>query len=418
MASRGAAGPPPEREKGLDESAEQSDCVDLTGTLGRMSESLMLTRNRPQLLGFSRAVPAPAAARRQASADLQWESAVELFVQCWAADHPGIRPLSLRYYRKQLGSRLAAFALGQGVTRVQDFSRSDLRAFVAWLEAYVSCYQRPLTQRGKQMALNAAKTFFKWLHQEQIVSEDIGAQVRTYRLDKNTEPRATPTADLEKLLDVLSSRPTGIRDRAMVYLMAFCGLRVSELVGLNMADLDLVSGRVRVRAETSKGRRTRSVDLPLMIRDGQEMVKPEVTRVLSSWLALRAQTEQPLDDDAPLFVGLDPRTRNHTSRGTSTLTTATRSARERISVHTVRSILRRAAQKAGVAPRRVMPHRLRHYFGLASAKAGVPTTALMRAMGHRSPTMTARYSEFADSERRWAFARADIAKGIRLAGPE
>ncbi len=44
----------------------------------------------------------------------------------------------------------------------------------------------------------------------------------------------------------------------------------------------------------------------------------------------------------------------------------------------------------------------------------MPTTALMRAMGHRSPIMTARYSGFADSERRWAFARADITKGIRL----
>jgi len=40
----------------------------------------------------------------------------------------------------------------------------------------------------------------------------------------------------------------------------------------------------------------------------------------------------------------------------------------------------------------------------------------MRAMGHRSPITTARYSEFADSERRWAFARADITKGIRLPG--
>ncbi len=47
----------------------------------------------------------------------------------------------------------------------------------------------------------------------------------------------------------------------------------------------------------------------------------------------------------------------------------------------------------------------------------VPTTALMRAMGHRSPIMTARYSEFADAERRWAFARADITNGIRLSGP-
>ena len=55
--------------------------------------------------------------------------------------------------------------------------------------------------------------------------------------------------------------------------------------------------------------------------------------------------------------------------------------------------------------------------GLASAMAGVPTTALMRAMGHRSPIMTARYSEFADAERRWAFARADITNGIRLPGP-
>jgi integrase len=80
----------------------------------------------------------------------------------------------------------------------------------------------------------------------------------------------------------------------------------------------------------------------------------------------------------------------------------------------VRVILSRAAAKAGVDPALATPHRLRHYFGLTSAKAGVPTTALMRAMGHRSPIMTARCSEFADSERRWAFARADITKGVSL----
>ena len=61
-----------------------------------------------------------------------------------------------------------------------------------------------------------------------------------------------------------------------------------------------------------------------------------------------------------------------------------------------------------------MPTVLRHYFGLTLAMAGVPPTALMRATGHRSPIMTARYSEFADSEQRWAFARADIAKGVSL----
>jgi integrase len=80
----------------------------------------------------------------------------------------------------------------------------------------------------------------------------------------------------------------------------------------------------------------------------------------------------------------------------------------------VRTILKRLAVEAGVDPHLVTPHRLRHYFGLTSAMAGVPTTALMRAMGHRSPIMTARYSEFADAERRWAFARADITNSIRL----
>ena len=83
----------------------------------------------------------------------------------------------------------------------------------------------------------------------------------------------------------------------------------------------------------------------------------------------------------------------------------------------VRTILKRAAVEAGVDPHLVTPHRLRHYFGLASAVPGVPTTALMRAMGHRSPIMTARYSEFADAERRWAFAGADITNGTRLPAP-
>jgi hypothetical protein len=46
--------------------------------------------------------------------------------------------------------------------------------------------------------------------------------------------------------------------------------------------------------------------------------------------------------------------------------------------------------------------------------AGVPTTVLMRALGHRTPIMTARHSGLADAERSWAFARADITNGIRL----
>ena len=96
---------------------------------------------------------------------------------------------------------------------------------------------------------------------------------------------------------------------------------------------------------------------------------------------------------------------------------ASRLPGERLTTDAVRTILKRIAAKAGVGPHVVTPHRLRHYFGLASAMAGVPTTALMRALGHRTPLMTARYSEFADAERRWAFARADITNGLNLPSP-
>jgi integrase len=346
---------------------------------------------------------------------LTWEAAIDLFLEGWAADHPGIRARALGHYRDQLTTRIAAFARERGIAGVRDFGRYDLRAFVAWLDRVITYTGRPLIPRGKQMALDTAKRFLLWLYQEGLLPEDIASQVGSYRLDSDPEPRATPQADLEKVLANLHpDTPTGLRNTAMVHLLAFCGLRVSELIGLNANDLSLEEGRVRVRAETSKVRRTRFVDLPLTIVEGRETVRPEVADLLVSWLRLRVHVCPHLGDDDALFVTLGP---NQSSRPLPTAEVPGPDARppgERMRTDAVRVILSRAAAKAGVHPALATPHRLRHYFGLTSAKAGVPTTALMRAMGHRSPIMTARYSEFADAERRWAFARADITKGISL----
>ncbi|MCJ7750274.1 MAG: site-specific integrase, partial [Armatimonadetes bacterium] len=330
---------------------------------------------------------------------LTWEAAIELFIQCWRADHPGIRPGTLDHYREQLVSRVAAFASEQEINTVQEFDRYALRGFVTWLDALVTCAGKPLSPRGKQMALDTAKRFLLWLYQEHILSEDITAQVGSYRLDSDPEPRATPAADLQKALSYLDQRtPLCIRNTAMVYLMAFCGLRVSEMTGLNANDLSLEEGRVRIRAQTTKVRRSRFVDLPLTIRDGEEAVQPEVMRVLQEWLRIRGVMSPGIGEDDALLVNLG------------------QGAGQRMTSDAVRTVLRRTAISAGIDPGLFTPHRLRHYFGLSSAMAGVPTTALMRAMGHRSPIMTARYSEFADSQRRWAFAKADITKGMSLSG--
>ncbi len=333
----------------------------------------------------------------------------------WAADHPGIRPGTLEHYREQVVNRIAAFAEQRGIASVQDFGRHDLRAFVVRLDSFVTANGRPLTPRGKQMALATAKQFLGWLYQERLLPEDIAAQVGTYRLDTDPEPRATPGADLEKVLSSLDlSRPTGVRNMGMIHLMAFCGLRVAELVGVNASDLDLEEGRVRVRAATSKVRRTRFVDLPLTISDGREVVKPEVAQLMASWLRLRSHACPHLGEEDALFVRLGPNQFAYGTRETGSTGAKARPPGERLTTDAVRTILKRVAAEAGVDPHLVTPHRLRHYFGLTSAMAGVPTTALMRALGHRTPIMTARYSEFADAERRGAFARADITNGISL----
>jgi len=258
------------------------------------------------------------------------------------------------------------------------------------------------------MALSTAKQFFLWLFREQILPEDITASVSKYRLDKDLEPRATPAVDLEKMLaSIDTNSSTGIRNLAMMNIMAFCGLRVSELAGLNLNDLSLDDGRVRVRAEVSKGRRTRFVDLPLTIQEGKEIVRPEVIAVLQSWIEVRAKICPQLQEHDALFITLPPGLKQMAISPPWQIG-------ERLKTDAIRVILRRIAINAGVDPKMATPHRLRHYFGLSSAMAGVPTTALMRAMGHRSPLMTARYSVFADEERRWAFARADITKGIHI----
>ena len=347
--------------------------------------------------------------------DLTWEAAITLFLECWGADHPGIRPRTVGHYRDQLRTRIAAFARERGIADIRDFSRYDLRAFVGWLETFVSQHGRPLTPRGKQMALDAARRFFGWLHQEGLIAENISQHVAKYRLDRDLEPRATPSAALEKMLASLDlTSPVGVRNMAMIQVMAFCGLRVAEMVGLNGNDLDLDTGRIRVRAENAKGRRTRFVDLPLTIIDGEEQIKPEVAGLMVFWLRLRSEICPHLGEEDPLFITIGSCQQLCTYRETGEAHPGARPPGERLTTDAVRTILKRIAEKAGVDPKLATPHRLRHYFGLTSAMAGVPTTALMRAMGHRSPIMTARYSEFADSERRWAFARADITRGISL----
>ncbi len=347
--------------------------------------------------------------RQGATHSTGWSALIKRFLEAWESEHPDLRPATMKHYREQLHTRLGAFASERGIASVQDFTRAHMSEFVDWLDGYVTP-RGPISQRGKQMALNCAKMLLRWCHREGLVPHDISRSVKGYQLDQQQRPQATRSDDLDALLAAFNAGTAmGIRNMAMVYLMALCGLRVSELCGLNAGDLSPREGQVTVRAETSRGVRVRRVDLPSVVRDGELMTRPEVAEALTAWLAVRARSFPELEDDDPLFVALEP---GRAALGDEEQAEEVGGMGRRMTVDGVRLMLRRAAKRAGIDPKRVTPNRLRHHFGLSATAAGVNQSALMEAMGHRSPLMTMRYAVASDEERRRQFARADIAGGV------
>ena len=147
----------------------------------------------------------------------------------------------------------------------------------------------------------------------------------------------------------------------MLTLLADLGLRVGELVGLDVADLGLERGHRSVRF-IGKGGRPR-----------RRALTPAPAAALDAYLAERAAAEGTTADrlDGPLLV------------------TATGA---RIDRHAVFRLVRRLAREAGIAGwARLSPHSLRHAFATTARAEGVPLEDVQDAMGHADPRTTRRY---------------------------
>jgi integrase/recombinase XerD len=160
----------------------------------------------------------------------------------------------------------------------------------------------------------------------------------------------------EPLTPACSTRaPTGIRNRALLTLLYRSGLRVSEILSLRLADVDLAQHSIRL-LDTKSGRaQTRGFH-------------PSADDALARWL------------DARKALGVG----NHGRRLFCTL------AGEPLSDDYVRGLLHRLGAKAGVS-KRVHPHGLRHNFAVELEQAGTPVTTISKLLGHSSVAVTARY---------------------------
>ena len=286
------------------------------------------------------------------------------------ANERGASEHTVRAYAREVRSFAAYLneTLGKGA-KVGAVEHLHIRAYLGLL------YERGLTKASAARALAAVRSWFKWLAKEGKVAQNPALLVSTPKLPKHL-PRVPSMEEVNRVLNSLDGEGTAKkdeaeaaawpeRDRVIFELLYGCGIRNSELVGLNMGSVKWRDDAVLVRG---KGRKERLVPLG-----------DEAAAALRAYLPLReaklmAAGKGALVHDGPLMMNLR-------MRGACRLTT-----------RSVGRIVKAIALSRGLAAD-VHPHTLRHAFGTHMLEEGADLRAIQEMLGHERLSTTQRYTQ-------------------------
>lgn len=268
-----------------------------------------------------------------------------------------VSPRSVSTYAQAL-RRLFSYLSGKGVARPR---REDL------IE-----YREALKAEGKKAAtislyMVAARLFFRWTAQEHVYP-DVADHIKGAKLDKAHKRDYLAAAQIKTVLDGIDrTTPLGLRDYAMVALMASCGLRTIEVSRANVGDLGTAGGSSVLYVQ-GKGRQEKA-----------EYVKlPEpVERAVRAYLASRGKTEE----SAPLFASL--------SRNGAGL---------RLSTRSISGMVKTRMVEAGYSSARLTAHSLRHSAVTLSLLAGRSLEEVQQFARHSNVATTLIYSHAVDAQ--------------------
>jgi integrase/recombinase XerD len=279
----------------------------------------------------------------------------------------GLSRNTLEAYRSDL-LQFGAFLDTRGVD-VLEATHADLAAFLSGLARGWSPGQRRdrITPRAPAAAATIGRkvaclrSFYRYLRREGTIAHDPAAELRGPRKSQRL-PRVLSRDEVAHLL--AAPRGTGalaLRDRALLELMYACGLRVSEAIGLTLADLSEDDGLLRARGKGSK-----------------ERVVPVGTKALE---ALRVY----LARGRPLLVGRSQASR----RGERTLFVNSRGGP--LTRQGLYKIIQGHARSAGLEDR-MSPHTLRHSFATHLLAGGCDLRSLQEMLGHADLSTTQIYT--------------------------
>jgi integrase/recombinase XerD len=267
----------------------------------------------------------------------------------------GLSPHTVAAFRRDLG-RYAEFVHEREVTDVQKVDERLVTSFVAAVSASTYGDGRSYRATSVVRTLSSVRAFHRFLLREGVTTRDPTAAVVRPKLPRSL-PKPLSVDDVARVLAHPDRSAAGLRDRAVLETLYGAGLRVSELVGLDVDDVDLEEGSVRV---LGKGGKERDVPLGRYARDA---ITAYLIRVRPGLATTRSRSA--------LFLN---------RRGGGRLTR-----------QGVTGILQRHAAGAGIA-KTVSPHTLRHSFATHLLEGGADVRVVQELLGHASVATTQVYT--------------------------
>ncbi|HWM41312.1 MAG TPA: tyrosine recombinase XerC [Burkholderiales bacterium] len=261
---------------------------------------------------------------------------------------------ALRHQRRLSAATLSNYSRAldvllelKGKKELESLEAAEVRRYVAVL------HSKGLSPRSLALALSAWRGYFRWLARHRGFQSNPVLGIRAPKAARPL-PKALSVESAQRLLDGANeTTPLAMQDAAMFELLYSSGLRVGELVALDLSD-DPAQGEVTV---TGKGSKTRTVPVGEKARDA-----------LKAWLEIRSQVAAP--EEKALFVG---------ARG------------RRITPSRVWHRLTAWAKRRGLAEH-VHPHMLRHSFASHMLQSSQDLRAVQELLGHASISTTQVYT--------------------------
>ena len=259
----------------------------------------------------------------------------------------------------------AAF-IGRGNQRI-DWALVDKEDVREWIATQMDAHLAPATVNKR---LSALRSFYKFLMIQQTVNADPTRTLKGPKKEKKL-PSFVREKDMDRLLDGIAFADNfeGIRDRLVMLLFYSTGIRLSELVGLNVGSVDFHTSTVKVLGKRNKER---------IVPFGAEL-----REALEQYLSLRANQPMAKGNDA-LFFGIRV---------------------PRIPKETVNHIVRRYLSQVTTLKKR-SPHVLRHSFATAMLNNGAEIEVVKQLLGHESIATTEIYTHTTFEELKKAYRQA------------